>query len=862
VTDLASPRGTKAPARRAWPGLTSDEAARRLRADGPNSLPASRAPHLLRLVVGVLGEPMFLLLCAAVGLYVFLGDIREAMVLAASLVVVVTITVAQERRAGRALAALRELSSPRVAVYRDGELQRVSGREIVRGDVVLLSEGDRVPADGLLRESTELEIDESLLTGESLPVAKRPARRRREVARPHEDSHGCVYSGTLVVRGHGVAEIVTIGAATEAGRIGRELESPRSRATPLLAEIRRLVRWLAALGVLLCIAVALLHTLLRGDWVAGALAGITLAMGILPEEFPVVLTVFLALGAWRLSKHNVLTRSMPAIEALGAATVLAVDKTGTLTENRMVVAALDDGTSEAALGDDVALDHRMRRVLGAALAACEIDAVDPMERAIAAAAGHHAPDEARQLEGMALVHEYELTAQLPAVTHVWKPADAGAFRVASKGAPETLIALCRLGPEAAARMLRRAERLAREGLRVLAVADGAFHAAEFPASPDEFELRLLGFVGLKDPVRKGVPAALELCRSAGIRVIMITGDHVATAHSIARAVGLDDSSGALTGAQLSAMGESELREAVRHVNVYARTPPDEKLRLVRALQSGGSIVAMTGDGVNDAPALRAAHIGIAMGRRGADVAREAAALVLLDDDFAGLVTGIGAGRRIYENLRNAMSYLLAAHIPLAGLGLLPLLFGWPLLLFPLHVVFIEFVIDPACSLVFETERRGVEDMKRPPRDPRRRLFSGTFMLESAALGLASLAATLLVCGIALQSLPEDEARALGFVSLISGNLALILVNRSRGDTLAKVLQRPNPAFWWICSLAAAALAFAIAVPAAADAFGFARPPAPALAGAATLGCGVVLVSGYLRTIRHRRSRSRLRPPRS
>ena len=338
-------------ARRAYAGLSASEAARRLHAEGPNALPAERDHRLLRLILGVLAEPMILLLCVAVALYVVLGDLREALVLAASLIAVVAITVVQERRTGRALAALRDLSSPRAAVVRDGELQRIPGREVVRGDIVLLSEGDRVPADGLLRESTTLAVDESLLTGESVPAPKQADPERAEMSRPHADSYACVYSGSLVVQGHGTAEIMATGATTEVGRIGHALAIPQPTGTPLYRETRRLVQWLALFGVMLCLAVVLLYASLRGDWVDGALAGITLAMSILPEEFPVVLTVFLAIGAWRLSKHNVLTRSMPAIETLGAATVLAVDKTGTLTENRMAVAVLDDGARRITLAD-------------------------------------------------------------------------------------------------------------------------------------------------------------------------------------------------------------------------------------------------------------------------------------------------------------------------------------------------------------------------------------------------------------------------------------------------------------------------------------------------------------------------------
>jgi Ca2+-transporting ATPase len=449
---------------------------------------------------------------------------------------------------------------------------------------------------------------------------------------------------------------------------------------------------------------------------------------------------------------------------------------------------------------------------------------------------------------MTLVREYELTPELLAVTHVWQGPGNGNLHIAAKGAPEALARLCRLTPDAAARLLKRTDELAGDGLRVLAVASLEFSGHDLPASPLDLRLQMHGLIGLMDPVRATVPAALEECRRAGIRVIMITGDHAATAGSIARAVGLDEA-GILTGAQIAALSDAELRDRVRQVSVYARTPPDEKLRLVQALRANGEIVAMTGDGVNDAPALKAAHIGIAMGGRGADVAREAAALVLLEDDFSALVTAIGVGRRIYDNIRNAMSYLLAVHIPLAGIGLLPVLLGWPLLLYPLHVVFLEFVIDPACSLVFETEQRGDRLMRQPPRDPRQRLFSKLMVVESVALGIASLVAVVVVYAAALLIVPDGEARALGFVALVAGNLVLILVNRSRDDSLATVLTRPNAAFWWISALTAAALALVLGIPSAAQAFAFDQPPLAAVVVVAFLTGCMVLLAGALRPAR-------------
>ncbi len=826
-------------------GLTSAMAADRLRADGPNELPVAQGRRLFDVLLRVVAEPMFLLLCVAVALYLLLGELREALVLATSLLAVVGISASQERRAERALEALRDLSSPRAAVLRDGELRRIAGREVVRGDIVLLGEGDRVPADGVLLESIDLEIDESLLTGESLPAAKHAAPPDAGVAQAPAEAR--VYSGSLVVRGHATVEITAIGTATELGRIGHALATLKPEQTLLYRETRRIVLWFAALGIALCIAVLLLYAALRGGWVEGALVGITLAMSVLPEEFAVVLTVFLALGAWRLSRQGVLTRSMPAIEALGAATVLAVDKTGTLTENRMVVSVLDDGATQWVLDDtQSALDPAMRALLGSALAACEIRAFDPMERAIAAAAQQHAPQEAQSLGRMTLVHEYELTPELLAVTHVWKDDASDRLLVATKGAPEAIAGLCRLEAGEISCLLERVGQIAHDGLRVLAVAHAELPDGTPPATPSELPFGFLGLIGLRDPVRESVPAALADCHRAGIRVVMITGDHPGTARAVAQAVGLDDSHGLLTGRELASMNEAALRERAAVVNLYARVPPAEKLRLVRALRADGAVVAMTGDGVNDAPALKAADIGIAMGSRGTDVAREAAALVLVNDDFGSLVMAIRMGRRIYENIRSAMSYLIAVHIPLAGAVLLPLLLGWPLLLFPLHVVFLEFVIDPACSLVFEGEQRGEEIMRRPPRAHGERLFSGKLLLESVALGLVSLAAVSLVYGFALAQFPDGQARALAFIALVVNNLALLLVSRAPAGSLAAVLLRPNRAFWVISVLAIAALVIVSSVPSIAGAFRFETPPITAAIAAALTGLGTVVITGILR----------------
>ncbi|MBS0336446.1 MAG: cation-translocating P-type ATPase [Proteobacteria bacterium] len=779
------------PAEKTCEGLTAAQAVARLAADGANLLPGAKARNTFAIALEVLREPMFLLLVASAGIYLVLGDLSEALVLAASIVVVMVITIIQERKSERALEALRDLSSPRALVIRDGAEVRIAGAEVVRGDLMLLAEGDRVPADARLLATNDLMVDESLLTGESLPAEKAAGM--------------AVFSGTLVVKGQGRAEVTHTGVRTEFGRIGVSLAGLDSEKTRLQTETARVVKIFATVGLALCVVLMLLYVVGRGGWLQGILAGLTLAMAILPEEFPVVLTVFLALGAWRIARHGVLTRRMPAIETLGSATVLCVDKTGTLTENRMAVADTlpADGISTG-------------QVLETAALACEPEAFDPMERAILAAAGSAA---ARLRTEWVLEKDYPLNQDFLAVCHAWR-SPAGTRRVVVKGAAETVLALCGLPDHAPEHAL--AHEAAGRGLRMLGVAEAEWVAGEWPADPREFRFRWLGFVGLADPLRPEVPAAVALCRRAGIRVVMVTGDHPGTAVAIARSAGIAHEAGVLTGTEVENLDEAALADAVKRINVFARIRPAQKLRLVQAFKAAGEIVAMTGDGVNDAPALKAAHIGVAMGKRGTDVAREAAALVLVGDDFGSIVTTVELGRRIYQNIRNAMRYILAVHVPTAGMAFLPLLMGGPVLLFPVHIVFLEFVIDPACSIVYEAEDSDAGLMDRPPRDPAEPLFNSNMLLVSFALGLSALVATVVAYGWALRSgRSEGEVRAIGFAAIACCNLAMIHSTRSRDLSVFSSLARPNAALWWVTCGTLAALASALYVPAVAKIFRFA-----------------------------------------
>jgi Ca2+-transporting ATPase len=817
-------------------GLSTAEAARRLAAAGPNELPG-QGPRTLALIArDVLREPMFLLLIAAASIYVVLGDLREAIVLAASILVVLMITVLQERRTERALTRLKDLSSPRALVVRDGVEHRIPGREVVPGDLVHVREGDRIPADGVLLNAVALAVDESILTGESLPVDKSvEGDAAAEAAR--------VYSGTLAVRGFGLAEITATGPKTELGRIGRALAMLTPEVTPLYREVRRIVRWVAALALALCALIAVVYAVSRDDALGGVLAGVTVAMGVLPEEFPVVLTVFLAMGAWRISRAGVLTRRMPAVESIGAATVLAVDKTGTLTENRMRVAVIEAGKRAFDLRAGAApLDDEAELVLATALAASEREAFDPMERAIRERAEELIPGAAKELESAALVREYDLTPDLLAVTHVWEHRGVDTLQAAVKGAPETVLDMCRLPPQAKAALLARVTQHAQQGLRVLGVARGVC-SHPLPADPRAYTLELLGFIALADPLRAEVPAALAECADAGIRVVMITGDHPGTALAIAAQAGFDVSGGAITGPEIEMLDAAQLRQRVRSVSIYARAKPEHKLRLVEAFKANGEVIAMTGDGVNDAPALKAAHVGVAMGGRGTDVAREAAALVLVNDDFASLVAAVRLGRRIYGNIRHAMSFIIAVHIPIAGMGLLPVALGWPLLFFPLHVLFMEFVIDPACAFVFEADAEAPDIMRRKPRPPDERLFSRSVVTRSVLLGAVVLALTAAGYGFALEVMSEEAARTFAFIALVAANLALIFVSRSGSASLRTLLGRSNAVFWWIAAGAAAALMLAIYVAPAAAIFQFAAPPASLTALAVGGAMAAVLIAG-------------------
>ncbi|MEK0416583.1 MAG: hypothetical protein RI949_589 [Pseudomonadota bacterium] len=829
-------------------GLTAAQAQRRGLQDGPNELTPPQRRTLWHRLAEAARDPMLRLLLAASAIYGWLGELSDALVLLGFVLFSAGITLFQEQRTEKVLNALRELSSPRALVIRDGKRQRVSGTEVVCGDLLVVSEGDRIAADAVLRESSALRVDESVLTGESFPVDK-------------SDEHPWIYGGTLVVRGQAVAQVVATGAHTEVGRIGASLADIARPVSPLVTQTRRLVQLFSVLGGLLSLTVLLLYGWARGNWLEASLAGITLAMSLLPEEFALILAVFMAMGAWRLSRHRVLTRRAHALEALGAITVLCTDKTGTLTHNRMQVVAMARWTGAGfedwrAQEGDSGPPETLAPLARQAMLASEQAPQDPMEMALVTLALRMgSPQDRLDLQAWRCVHTYGWSAHCMAVTRLWQAHPAspeGALWVAAKGAPEAIGTLCRLNDTDREALRAHTAWLAQEGWRVLAVAQGTLQDRPWPSTPEGLTMSLVGLVALADPLREGVRSSVQECLQARIRVVMLTGDHPLTARAIAKQAGLDVSADVVTGDALAAMDASTWQQTVRSASVYARIMPQQKLRIVQALRAQGEVVAMTGDGVNDAPSLQAAHIGIAMGQRGTDVAREAACLVLLDDDFTAIVEAARLGRQMHDNLRKALAFVLAVHVPIAGLALLPVVLGGPLILLPLHIACLELLIDPVCSMAYEAEPPEADLMQRPPRDPQAPLFPWPMVVWSLAQGGVVWAGVATMAVWALQSgLSAPASRALIFCTLLASNVALIVANRAYSQSLWHSLRQPNPILWRLWALMALGVVSILAWAPLRDVFGF-ELPAPEYRHAAlawALGC-VATVWALLGVMRH------------
>lgn len=777
-------------------GLSEKEAERRLKEWGPNVLPTLKRHTYLNIVWDICKEPMFILLVLASVIYLIFGELHEGLALCVFVTFIIAINLYQHGKAENALQALRDLSSPRALVIRDGQTRRVSGQLVVPGDVVIICEGDRIPADGYLCSANDLQINESILTGESLPVLKCINKQDKEI--------GFVYSGTMVIQGQGIFSVSATGKNTELGKISVSLQEIETEISPLQNQTNQLVKIFSILGLSISVALIILLGLLNHNWLSAALSGIALAMSLLPEEIPVILTLFMIMGAWRLSRNNVLTRKVSAIETLGAITVLCTDKTGTITENKMKVTKLWQY--------DLNIDTTNKLIEYGVLAS-EIQPLDEMEKAIHELAGSN------RKSNWLLIHEYDRTSQIPIKTHIWKAPDQEHYIVAAKGAPESIIALCRLTEAEKLNINAALQSMASSGLRLLAVGCGIFKSENWPSSQDAFELNFLGILGFSDPLRKGIRESVEECKNAGVRIIMITGDHPNTAVSIGREAGLSVDN-VVIGSMLENSSDAALKESMQTASICARITPEQKLRIVEALKAKGNIVAMTGDGVNDAPALKCANVGIAMGMRGTDVAREASSLVLIDDDFSSIVHGVALGRRIFNNIQKSISYILAVHVPIAGMALFPVMVGLPAIFYPMHIAFLQLIIDPACSIAFENEPPEADIMARPPRDVTKPLMDNKTIIYSIMQGLGVFVIVFLAYYLSLNLMTESQARSFAFVSLVVSNLVLIYSNRSYTKSLFKSLLVPNRLLFYISMFAFIFLLSAIYIPVIASLFRF------------------------------------------
>jgi len=780
-------------------GLTSAEAAKKLLTEGSNSLPSSKPASMVSIALGVVKEPMFILLVACGALYMTMGDIREGIMLLVFVFVIMGIEFFQQKKTEKALDALKDMASPRALVIRDGAEIRIAGIEVVTGDLIVLQEGDRVPADATVIDSVNLLADESLLTGEAIPVRKCIWDGTEKNVQPGGDDLPFVYSGSMIVQGNGIAKVSCTGINTEIGKIGKALQGVSEEPTRLKREMTSLVKKLTILAIVLCVLVIVGFTITHGSLLNGFLAGITLAMAILPEEFPVILTVFMALGAWRMSKTKVLTRNPSAIETLGSATVLCTDKTGTLTENKMTVTRLYNGKDFLTVSSQQALHPDFHEIVEYGILSSQTKPFDPMEKAIISLGNFFLEGTEHIHSNWEMMREHSLSKQLMAMSRVYSFKNTSEKVIAAKGSPEAIFELCHLDKSSIKRLLRAAEELAKEGLRVLGVAKAKINASPLPELQHGFDFDFIGLIALSDPIRKNVKQAIGHCLKAGIRVIMITGDYPITAKHIASEIGLQNPDTCITGQELNEMTEDELCVRIKGISVFARVIPEQKLKIVNALKKNGEIVAMTGDGINDAPALKSANIGIAMGKRGTDVAREASSLVLIDDNFLSIVSAIKMGRRIFDNLQKAFGYTFAIHVPIAGLSLIPILLGdFPIILWPVHIVFLELIIDPACSIIFEAEKAEKNIMQRPPKGIDQAFFGGNKILLSCMQGVGILLITLAVYFIAFyQGHGAKEVRAMSFITLIASNIAIILANRSWTEHIFQIIVSPNRAVRWV-----------------------------------------------------------------
>lgn len=777
-------------------GLNSEEVEKLQKKYGMNELVSQEKPNMLKKFLGVFKEPMFLLLLIAATVYFLLGAPKDGAIMLVFVGFVASITFIQEWKTEKTMNALKDLTSPKVNTLRNGKNILIKSTELVPGDVVFLSEGERIPADCIVLEPSNFSVDESILTGESEYVMKVSTTQSEKSTDYWKKD--ILYAGTLCVFGKCTAIVKFTGINTEYGKIGKAISEAKDEPTPLQKKVSILVKNIAIAGVILCISVMVASYFYSFDILNSILSGISLAMAIIPEEFPVVLTVFLSMGAYRLAKNNTLMRKISAVETLGSATVLCVDKTGTITQNKMKVKSI---YSDGRIFNNE--DLKNQELSDLMVLSCEKDPYDPMEKAIL---------EAANLSQLETVYKYDLSKKIAFDSKTKRMANIyikdNKYYVAVKGSAETVLGLCNLDKQTMDEINIEIDKMASNGLRVLALADCT--SEEVYEDLECYELTFKGLVGLQDPPKEGVEEAIKLCKKAGIRVVMITGDYSKTAMAIDEEIGLKFTDKVIVGNEIDSLSENELCEVVKSCDVFSRVIPEQKMKIVKALKKNGEIVAMTGDGVNDAPALKSADIGIAMGKRGTEVAKEAADMILMDDNFTTIVKSVKDGRRVYDNIRKAMVYILIIHIPIAAMAMFAPLFNLPPLLLPMHIMLLELIIDPTCSIVFEGEPAEANIMENHPRPPQEPLLTRNLTIKVVLQGIIMFLAAFMPFHYMIDlGISSEYARSFSLITFIVANVTLVLVNRSNTELLYHLIKEKGSKVRLIVNSMALIMVFAI-----------------------------------------------------
>jgi P-type Ca2+ transporter type 2C len=807
-------------------GLKESDIPSLLKKFGKNTLSGEKYNGFFYAVWNIFKEPMFIMLLVASSLYFILGEANEGFLMLVAMIFVVAISIYQETKSSNALQALKQYTQARVKVIRDRREQSILSEELVPGDIVILQEGDRVPADATILQSNDLTLDESIITGESVPAEKN-----------NDQGNNQIFHGSMINSGSCMARVTLTGNQTALGKIGKSVDNAASVKTLLEAQIGRFVKALAGFGLLAFALIWLINYVNSKDIVQSLLLGLTLAMSAVPEEIPVAFSTFMALGAAQMARLGIITRRSQTIENLGAVSVICLDKTGTITKNKMQVKEIypyssgQIGNAEGNPGSDIS------RVLLFARLACEREPFDAMEKAIAEV--FHSSDDSEDYSQLEFIHEYPLGGRPPMMTHVYQSADG--IRVAAKGAPERILKVCRLDEEESKRLEKIVLKMTSSGYRVLGVCSAIDPVMPFPVMQDDFNWKFEGFLSLYDPPRENAGVVFEKWYGAGIAINLVTGDYPETAMNIASITGIRHNGEYLTGDQVMAMLEEELKRIAGSTNIYARMFPEAKLKLVNAFKSNGQIIAMTGDGVNDAPALKSADIGIAMGKKGADLAKEASDLIITDDNLEKITDAISRGRKIYSNFKKAIRYIISIHIPIILTASLPLILGWtyPAVFTPIHVIFLELIMGPTCSIFYEREPVEPDLMIRKPRAPLQNIFSISEVSLSIVQGIFIAAGLLLLYNYFMhENYPLEYVRNIVFTTLILSNIFLTFANRSFSEPIFITWYYKNTLAPWVLFISCGFLLMINIIPGLRNLFKLAplSPPHYLLCLAASLFC--------------------------